>query len=327
MKFLERSSSIRGELQKLFRRSRNRKVILVAFVGEDAPRLLPCWEGVELYCWPKAGGTNPKALEHLKKLGAIIHFVDRMHMKLYWVGGRGAVIGSANLTDNALGDGKLHEAAVLLRRPDLVDVDKIIAQSKPEPMTIAALRRLTEEHHRFYRRVEFSPAKKRRSTKPSSFLDWYRNRIEDWWLVWWECGGEAADSVLDQLEAEEGTRGYYDYMDFGESDCPGKDKWLLTYKIGRDGLIGKPAWMYIDHAYRVSGAEADETDYPVQAIQQKPLTTTPPFDLNEAGFMSVFCQVVGDHPVWGKKRKTSVRKWLPSEDLLKKLAEVLSNQT
>ncbi len=68
--------------------------------GSAAPRLLPDYSDVEIYCWPQAGATDPNALARLRepKYGARIFLCDGLHMKLYWVEGVGSVITSANLS-------------------------------------------------------------------------------------------------------------------------------------------------------------------------------------------------------------------------------------
>src|SRR4051812_5854740 len=101
------SEAIRVAVRDLFRRGRGRRGAIVAFVGDGAEASLPRPSGLELYCWPCAPGTNPRAIRLLRKLGVDTFFVDRLHTKLYWASGRGAVVASSNLSTNAYGHGGL----------------------------------------------------------------------------------------------------------------------------------------------------------------------------------------------------------------------------
>ncbi len=112
MKVLYQSSDVRREIIKIFSHGGRRRVAIAAFVGDGAESYLPKPPGLEIICWPKAGGTNPNTLRRLTKRGAKIRFADRVHMKVYWADGYGAVITSANLSTNALGSGDLKEAGI-----------------------------------------------------------------------------------------------------------------------------------------------------------------------------------------------------------------------
>ena len=89
------SAEVRQKIIELFSTSRGRRVAITAFVGAGADAYLPKANGIELVCWPKAGGTNPFALRKLMKKGVSVSFVDSLHMKVYWTEDKGAVITSA----------------------------------------------------------------------------------------------------------------------------------------------------------------------------------------------------------------------------------------
>src|SRR4051812_23758 len=99
-KLLYTSSDVRSAVIDLFSNSKGRRVAVVGFVGAGAESYLPKPEGIELYCWPKAGGTNPNMLRTLAKRKVEIRFVDSLHMKVFWAEKRGAVVTSANLSTN-----------------------------------------------------------------------------------------------------------------------------------------------------------------------------------------------------------------------------------
>jgi hypothetical protein len=148
---LEDSSEIHSKIKWLFSEetSNLRRVILVAFVGARADQLLPDVKGVQIYCWPQIGATHPLGLEKLEDRGAVIYLADNLHTKLYWVEGRGAVITSANLSDNALKYGRQHEMGVYLEDSGAVNIEDIIDELEElgyDPLTSQELDRLKSKH-------------------------------------------------------------------------------------------------------------------------------------------------------------------------------------
>lgn len=67
MKILYSSADVRKAIVELFSLSKGRRVAVVAFVGRGAKACLPKPKGLELFCWPKEGGTNPDVLRDLLK--------------------------------------------------------------------------------------------------------------------------------------------------------------------------------------------------------------------------------------------------------------------
>src|SRR5256885_600119 len=151
MKTLTSAAQVRRAISEVLHPSRSRRTAAVAFVGADAMKFIPSPKGLILYCWPKAGGTNPHAIEELLAAGAQIRFVDRLHMKFYWSPDGGAVIGSANLTDNALGENGLLELGVQLR-PHVINGFALTRGLRAEKDFEGRLRRLHREHVQFYQR-------------------------------------------------------------------------------------------------------------------------------------------------------------------------------
>src|SRR5439155_14385420 len=96
-RILYTQTQIKHGIRSLFSDRNDRRIAIVGFVGDGAQAYLGNPAGVEIFCWPRGGGTNPNALRLLRRRHAIIRFVDSLHMKLYW-SPRGCVITSANLT-------------------------------------------------------------------------------------------------------------------------------------------------------------------------------------------------------------------------------------
>lgn len=82
VRILYTSAQVREAIINLFSLSKGRRVAITAFVGDGAEAFLPRPKGLELVCWPKAGGTNPNALRKLMKRGVQVSFSDSLHMKV-----------------------------------------------------------------------------------------------------------------------------------------------------------------------------------------------------------------------------------------------------
>lgn len=142
LRVLYSGQAIRQEVRRIFKNTKQRRVAIVAFIGKGAIAHLPKPKGLEVYCWPRAGCTIASAIEQLQERHAIVHFADRMHSKVYWSERSGAIVGSANVSDNAFGSGNLHETAVAISSHQL-DIDALIEQIDAELVTpdmLAALR-------------------------------------------------------------------------------------------------------------------------------------------------------------------------------------------
>jgi GNAT superfamily N-acetyltransferase len=112
MQVLDSARAIKEKIKWVLSDIHGKRIVLVAFVGSNPLAYLPHPKGITLCCWPRVPGTNPKGLHALKNSGVNTYAIERLHMKLYWSSTRGAVIGSANLSANALEPGQNHELAV-----------------------------------------------------------------------------------------------------------------------------------------------------------------------------------------------------------------------
>lgn len=109
MKMLVTSHEIREALSDI-----KPKQVAVAYVGSGWSKFVNANRLKEIRVSPTLG-SNPKAIEEL--MNAIgyenVYFLDELHAKIY-LDKNAAVIGSCNLSDNAMGDGGLLECAVLI---------------------------------------------------------------------------------------------------------------------------------------------------------------------------------------------------------------------
>ena len=173
MEILENSSKIHSKLKELFSKDTRhlRRYILVAYVGEKAENLLD-FENVNLYCWPQIGATNPYALAQLKEKGAEIYLVDNLHMKVYWVENRGAIITSANLSRNALKFRGPYEIGIFLEDSKAIKIHSIIKKFGREnvrPLTREELLELQEKHNESKVNQERTPTKSHKRKKGYSY--------------------------------------------------------------------------------------------------------------------------------------------------------------
>lgn len=123
-----------------------RRVILVAFVGNHPMSFLDDVQGAEIICWPKGDSTRARGVRELIKSKANVRFADRLHMKVYWVEGARAIIGSANLSKNGLDQG-LDEAAVSVPASD-VDIDGLLKGIGSREVKEGELKNLERENRR-----------------------------------------------------------------------------------------------------------------------------------------------------------------------------------
>lgn len=295
-KLLPSSKAIRLALSQLFTKAtrKRRRVILSAYVGAEAPSLLPDVDRIELYCWPQAGATNPHALRTLESKGVKISFADRLHMKVYWVAGKGAVIGSANLSTNALGVGGLSECGVLIPARD-VEIDALIRSVSHRPMTEPLLAKLQKQHDLFWSRNRALVKRSAAPTPPQSFSQWAaRPRSFPWRLTWWDFEGNEAESTAKAVEHDFGSE-LDDFIDCTKNNQFTEGDWVLLYQCLKNNRPGKLSWFFISGIYPVPVKERTEAIYTHQAVQVGSLRgRRPPFQLTPS-FQHHFSAAVMDY--------------------------------
>jgi hypothetical protein len=273
-KILSTSKAVREEIVRLMVPG-ERRVVISAFVGNHAGAYLPHPKGVEIICWPKAGGTNPWELNRLTKQGAIVRFVDSLHMKVYWASNRGAIFTSANLSTNALGSGGLKEAGVLLDH-NALDIDGLIASLNPRDFN-------DHEMQKLYKASRTTPIASPVRRKAPNYLEWYKSATrEQWKLGWWdeEVDGSSM-AAIDLVKSQYGKATHCDdiYCEkthYQEHDC------ALTFRLDENGA-SQIEWLHVDHIVKVARNDKRhyDADNPFQAIQVHPDKTyqPPPFSI------------------------------------------------
>jgi hypothetical protein len=272
------SGELHAQIKRLFRdpSPNDRRVAIVAYVGADALSLLPRPEGVLVVCSPQPLATSHAAIQELVRRKATVRFSDRLHAKVYWSRRRGCIIGSANLSRNALGAKGLKEAGVLLP-PGAVKIDRFLATAAPRKITQAQLDRLAVESRKAAAKGAPVPS----HVKPRTFLDWYEApfRDESWKLSWWDEERGFAKIDREIARQEYGVRAPQEFMDVAKGQTKTAD-WLLNFKVSGRARVGGCSWMFVDFVVKVPRSEPGHSpQYPYHAVQvhRRPYYPDPPF--------------------------------------------------
>lgn len=202
MQVITEGKEIQRAIWNLLRDKDDERAVAVAFVGADALSYLPEPKGLNLFCWPRAGGTNPYAIEQLVRSGVKVRFVPKLHSKIYWSRKGGTLIGSANLSANGLGENGLHESAILIP-PGKFDMGEYVRTLSPlrDEEFGSELARLRKEYEELAHKAPNQLTSGKRIT-PRSYLGWYESPSsirQQWRLAYWD---EEEDHVPSDAEAK-----------------------------------------------------------------------------------------------------------------------------
>lgn len=319
MRVLYTGQEIRKEVQRILARTSERRVAVVAFIGRRAPAHLPKPKGLEVYCWPRAGGTSASAVTTLLKSGASVYFADRMHAKVYWAERSGAVITSANLSDNAFGSGDLHEAGVALASSQL-DIERLISSIGASPATPEALEKLRREEA-----IERSQ-RTGRSAKPTipSFEEWYDGRggLSWKWDYWDSFGGGVSKRARNAVKEIHPDCIPQEYIYCNRGTLKEED-WVLRVKKGRTGILMSPEWVYVERVVLVGrNDKVYDPEYPFQAVQarERRHCPAPPFAIDKGFRAALRCASAS----FGLKNiNTQVESRSPTSSFLKRVRNLL----
>lgn len=288
MQVLVRPGEIRAAIHDLLNDPTDERVIAVAYVGADALSFIPSPKNVTVYCWPQPGGTNPNGIDDLLRQGANVHFVERLHAKIYWSRTKGTLIGSPNLTANALGDKGLLEAAVRLP-PGAFDMHGFIKKMNVVNDFAAKLRWLRRQHLLFLARnpkLRQTPGPK---PAPASFAEWFAagEKREDWQLGWWER--EIDDDPKDAVEAladETGNPDYTTSLHVAKDDGLRKGVFTLNFKVEERDTGGVRVSRFKWWVPEISKLtkQKEFKDWPIIWFSQSKVRSRPPFDFRDRRF-------------------------------------------
>jgi hypothetical protein len=320
---LYRSAAIRKKINELFDApdKSDRRVALVAYIGQDYADYLPAPRGIDVICNPTPGATSVIAVDRLLRDGALVRFSDKLHMKVYWSEARGCVIASANLSRNAFGVRGLKEAGVWLE-PNSVDIDKLVKEAQPYAVTDHRIEQLRVDENRYERAL--AKIRPREADSGFQFLDWYR--LSPVARTPWKVGGYygddgIADAARDRLNKEFNADDAANWHGVSKKFSLREEDWLLQFEYDYENgkVIGKPEWMFVDFVVPFGRPETD----PFQAIQVHPIQSyeRPPFRLT-----AEFSKALREAVLKLKERSPAKGSMLPSDLLLKEIADRLRLQ-
>jgi hypothetical protein len=253
-----------------------RRVACVAYVGQDCRKFIPDPKGVEVFCWPQVGATHPDGIQSLVDAGAIVWFVDRLHTKVYWTEGVGCVVGSANLTNNALfGEGKLREFGLALNQSAAIDVDKLTHNTGKRRATPKLIRDLRTETDLFNQRL--GVRRRGRGSGVPSFGDWLAlsPRSRPPWKIGYGVsewnGPSTAERVLTSMGVDSDEQWYAAATD----DQFARGDWVLFWFPDSTDFL---EWMIVTREMPLdAGDPVRQEGYTRAILQHGELTATPPF--------------------------------------------------
>lgn len=235
-------------------------------------------------------GSNPKAIEEIMRVvgDENVYFLDRLHAKVY-LGNNGAIVGSCNLSDNAMTDTGLLESAVLIDEPVLIgqlqdtfdNYKKLSTNYYPNlEAKMKRLRALTKEWNTA---IWHGLA---RDSKPELSLMNYESKLDKIHISWYSSGNiEYDEDTIGRIVPEAKEVSPSDYfvqaLQFLEEDPIEPGDWVLTWHCKNDGYPrknGDVSWMHVHHV--IPHGVVDDT-YTKLVGQAKNLKAgKPPFHLD-----------------------------------------------
>jgi hypothetical protein len=279
-KLLYNSKEVRAAIIDLFRKGKGRRVAISAFIGKGAESYLANPKGIEIVCWPKAGGTNPNAIRDLIALGAKVFFSDSLHMKIYWAEDQGCIISSANLSTNALGSGNLKECGIFLEAGN-VEIDMILDQIDLRPVSHKEILKLDRLHKLFTTRQQY-----KHQVTSHSFLEWFRLPLRPSWnLFAFERKADAfsakAISIANTQFGVPEPEGLVRLSKAEKRACRQGD-WNLLCGLKKERVTLD--WYFCDLLLRVPKTDKNyDPSYPFEVVQLHPLRKypSPPFRIDK----------------------------------------------
>ncbi|MDD2708086.1 MAG: phospholipase D family protein [Verrucomicrobiae bacterium] len=264
MTILYSSLEVRRAIERLFANHDTERVAITAFVGDGAESYLPHPKGLRLICWPKVGSTNPKVLQSLYRRGALIEFVNLLHMKVYWAHEMGAVVASANLTSNALGAGDLKECGVFLK-PGELDIHRLIGSLKRIPYS-QGIGALVKGHKEFRNQLNMHASSYR------DFSEWFAlPRRERWRIaVWTSFAKHFSMEALREARSLRGKSPESSVWCYQEDELRA-DEWVLCVRVNRRGSPLSFEWFMPEKVVESSRAVRENTNLKYEVIQLSPL--------------------------------------------------------
>lgn len=284
--FLGNAAALRKKIAYVTAKAAGRRIVLVAYVGDNGVSFLTEPDGVTVYCWDAPGSTTAAGIESLQARGATVYFVAGLHAKLYWSKRRGCVVASANLSMAALnGSSVRHEIGVYFPDSAIIDIGKIIHRLRARPATKDAIARLDREAPA----VRRARASLRRKRRLPPFEQWARAPARRVLVVIWSSEGKPTlgdyAAIAESGEAigiQEARDRYRDSV--WAPNSVGVGDWLLTVKAtASERLVGPTGWLYVHAVGRVEG---ERWAYELSSRPTPPFAASAAFSLRVRRFLN-----------------------------------------
>jgi len=259
--------------------------IAVAYIGADWKIFIDDAPNLEAIIVSPTFGSNPWAISDLvKHIGwERIFFLDELHAKTY-VGGKSAVIGSANLTRNGLGTDGLVELCVEVNGNKALSklnaaFENLKDRAQRQYGTTALKKARLKELERTWGAAIANRIVKNPKNNVPDFTDFELLAEDHFYVLWYqpvEC------EYSDDVKAIESLM--VDDIHFASTDKVEKNKWALVWLItdsSKPHKSAKPHWLYIHEIFE-NGVVDEGYEYPKCAIQRKDLDIPSyPFEITD----------------------------------------------
>jgi hypothetical protein len=232
-----------------------------------------------------------------------VHFVDNLHAKVFWGADGGAVIGSANLSENGMEDDRLIEAAVRLLPGD-PSIEKFIASiharaiGSKDRRFKTQLERLRTANVDYLQRNprQFRAIDRGEKVTARTFGDWCSSKTpERWQLGWWTKKENPARDAAAKFSARHPGQQYETWLDGAKGELI-KGVATLDVRLGRDPwgvqLLPRPYWWYPEAPIVSQQKNQQKFPYNWFARVNVPAGVGIPFDPHEKRFQAALAATI-----------------------------------
>lgn len=300
MKLLTTANEIREQIKSL-----RPTHIAVAYIGSDWQEFVDHKSIEAIIIAPKLG-SNPDAIGELaQKIGwNKVYFLDNLHVKLY-INDKMIMIGSANLSRNALDINGLIEMCVILDDREILKEAKGVFDSYVQQATRLyrtekdkqeKLKQLRKIHNRA---IEHTIIEGTSKVRP--FTEYDSNSHGDFYIGWYIDGTydykyDSLKPHFPNLTKKEIANAISAEIPFSPKESLETHKWILCWKITKRSKLVRASnfsWLYIHETYKDACTDKGYENLAVQLKNRgKPAR---PFSLrNDRIFKDAFNSVINN---------------------------------
>ena len=316
MKILHNTDELRETINLIMNDNSGKRIIIVAYVGNDAVSYIPKAKNIDLYCSTSIPGTNPSGLRQLKKAGVNLYEVKKLHSKIYWSQNSGVVIGSANLSNNGLSKNGNHEVGVFLPKNNF-KIQEYISKLESKKITYQRIHELEKKYNLYI--LKNKNISKKTKEKIQKFQEWDSKTGFQWKIYPWSEEGDLPKDVKGELKNTHLVEhNNYDFMQTTSKNEYDIGGWVLNAREvwkGDELIKIKDLSWFIPEILIKSGQKNSE-EYPYYWIKINENTpSNQPFELKDKEFKKAFEKSYIE--LTNSKEKIFIKKNQPSSRFLK----------